>query len=139
MFYAFVIVAAGAILWKLLMSILTWFDVAMVRMHQNVSKETLIKPDEHGLLPVNLDNLTSNELTERVVALLAAHVANSQPQKNVPQSLTYAPHIKNNVDAVTLDEAAAGLIMPADHIEHYIETNQEIDEQPIPKRTKAER
>lgn len=130
-FLASAIIAAGVLAWRILELILTWFDVTIFKMRSNANMVTpdehgllpvarqslesgalvpsvlglvnpaLVRPDLNGLLPVDQSLITSNVAAEQVLQLLGSYLLNGRPQANVPNSISYAPHMiyKNDIKA----------------------------------------
>lgn len=69
-------------------------------------KHEIIRPDENGLLPVSRAMIDGGAITEVVLAAIHAFIEVQRPAANVPHSLTYAPHIKNDKLAVVDDSPA---------------------------------
>lgn len=130
-FLASVIIAVGVLAWRVAELVMVWFDVTIFKMKSDASMITpdergllpvarqpleagalvpsvlglvnpaLVRPDANGLLPVDQSLITSNAAAEQVLQLLASYLLNGRPQANVPNSISYAPHMiyKNDIKA----------------------------------------
>lgn len=133
------IMLVGIFVYRLAELALTWFDVTIFKMRSDANmivpdergllpvarkpleagalvpgvlglvNPALVRPDANGLMPVHQSLIDSNVIAEQVLALLASHLLNGRPQANVPNSISYAPHMITKTDI----KAEGGADVPA--------------------------
>lgn len=95
-----------------------------LEIERQLRQKNLVRPDRHGLLPIDIDTLRYEPAIVRVLDTYQEHqVSRALPNSRVPTTMTYSPHWSNrndtNVQGSEIEQQLPAIAQPQSFYELY--------------------